>query len=166
MTENLFGNIAGTGYLFAYQIFGILTAMSLLKKESSWTKILVGSVLGSVLMQWVPALFAFFLGFSILSQLLALGLVGIIVVVLAVKSRDLSHPLTLGTTNKLWLIFPTITYLLFCFLVIHSFRIENGAIYSSQCTFGDMSMHLGFITSIANQGAFPPDYSTRRYDAD
>ena len=31
--------------------------------------------------------------------------------------------------------------------------------YSSQATYGDMSMHLSFITSLARQGDFPPDYS-------
>ena len=31
--------------------------------------------------------------------------------------------------------------------------------YSSQATYGDMSMHLSFLTSLANQGDFPPDYS-------
>ena len=28
-----------------------------------------------------------------------------------------------------------------------------------RCTYGDMNFHLGIITSIAEQGTFPPDYS-------
>ena len=31
--------------------------------------------------------------------------------------------------------------------------------YVGQTTYGDLAMHLGFITSIAEQGTFPPDYS-------
>lgn len=35
----------------------------------------------------------------------------------------------------------------------------DGELHTGQCTYGDMNMHLGFITSLARQGAFPPDYS-------
>ena len=35
---------------------------------------------------------------------------------------------------------------------------KNGGYASGQCTFGDLQMHLGFITSIAEQGKFPPNY--------
>lgn len=34
-----------------------------------------------------------------------------------------------------------------------------GALRTGQCTYGDMNMHLGFITSLAKQQTFPPDYS-------
>ncbi|MCR5586692.1 MAG: hypothetical protein K6F77_04085, partial [Lachnospiraceae bacterium] len=36
---------------------------------------------------------------------------------------------------------------------------DDGAMYAGQCTYGDMNMHLGFITSIAKQQFFPPEYS-------
>ena len=35
----------------------------------------------------------------------------------------------------------------------------NGGLYSGQSTYGDLSLHLGIITSIATQHTFPPDYS-------
>ncbi len=35
---------------------------------------------------------------------------------------------------------------------------ESGGVASGQATYGDLNMHLGFITSIAEQGKFPPDY--------
>ena len=41
----------------------------------------------------------------------------------------------------------------------HVLTFKDGAVYAGQCTYGDMNMHLGFITSIANQKTFPPDYS-------
>lgn len=36
---------------------------------------------------------------------------------------------------------------------------DTGAFTTGQCGYGDMNMHLGFITSIANQHTFPPYYS-------
>ena len=50
----------------------------------------------------------------------------------------------------------------FYYLLVSSHSIpigENGEIRTGQCGYGDMNMHLGFITSIANQQVFPPDYS-------
>jgi hypothetical protein len=41
----------------------------------------------------------------------------------------------------------------------HTLQMRNGAVYTGQCGWGDMPMHLGFITSIAVQGSFPPEYS-------
>ncbi len=41
----------------------------------------------------------------------------------------------------------------------HVLTFKDGAVLTGQCTYGDMNMHLGFITSIAVQKIFPPDYS-------
>ena len=35
----------------------------------------------------------------------------------------------------------------------------DGGTTTGQCTYGDLRLHLSFVTSIAEQGAFPPDYS-------
>jgi hypothetical protein len=35
----------------------------------------------------------------------------------------------------------------------------DGALYGGQSTYGDLSLHLGIITSIGEQGIFPPGYS-------
>lgn len=36
---------------------------------------------------------------------------------------------------------------------------DDGGYASGQCTYGDLQMHLTFITSIAEQKSFPPEYS-------
>lgn len=36
--------------------------------------------------------------------------------------------------------------------------LENGGVASGQSTYGDLNMHLGFITGIAEQEKFPPNY--------
>ena len=53
------------------------------------------------------------------------------------------------------------TFILWCYLLhTHTIRPTDCAgLYTGQSTYGDMCMHLGFITSIAEQGTFPPYYS-------
>ena len=41
----------------------------------------------------------------------------------------------------------------------HTLQNMDGALYTGQCTYGDMAMHLSFITSIAGQQTFPPEYN-------
>ena len=59
MLGSVGGNVLGTLYFVYFQIAGILVMTRLLKKEGTLTKFLLGSVLGSVLLQWLPVLFAF-----------------------------------------------------------------------------------------------------------
>ena len=73
MYGSVLGNLLGTLYFLYFQIVGILVMSKLLKKESPLTKALLGSVTGSVLLQWIPVLFAFFFDFTILSHMLALA---------------------------------------------------------------------------------------------
>jgi hypothetical protein len=47
-------------------------------------------------------------------------------------------------------------YLLYTHILLPT---DGNGLYTGQCTYGDMCMHLGFISSIANQSVFPPDYS-------
>ena len=44
-------------------------------------------------------------------------------------------------------------------LCTHTLSSYGGGLYSGQCSYGDMCMHLGFITSMAEQGNFPFEYS-------
>ena len=52
-------------------------------------------------------------------------------------------------------------FMLLCVVLLlsHTLREMNGALYTGQSGWGDMPMHLGFVTSIAAQGSFPPEYS-------
>lgn len=161
MDGNLFGNITGVLFFAAFQMCGLLLSTALLKKESAPMKLLVGSVLGSVLLQWTPLLFAFFLEFSVFAHLCAVTLTATVSIGLFLGSRGSLKSLRLRRPSGgwLWLLVPAAAYILFCTLAVHSFRLEDGVVYSSQCTYGDMSMHLGFVTSIAKQGTFPPEYS-------
>ena len=151
----------GTLVFLAFQLCGLLLARRLLRRESGGARLLFGSVLGSVLLQWCPIPFSFFLGFTVTSNLCGLGLAcGLAVLSFVFCKKGERVPLGLSAFVRrkfLWVVL--LATLFFCWLVLHSFRYEDGRVFSSQATFGDMSMHLSFITSIAKQGTFPPMYS-------
>lgn len=165
MFGSLLGNILGTLYFFYFQIAGIFIISFLLRRERPLTNLLLGSCLGSLLLQWLPILFAFFFDFTLLSHILAL-LILLPVFAIAVYNRRIVFKRFCACPGDMryhlgFLLALTGTMVLWIYL-LHTHTIpvsENGAMYAGQCTYGDMNMHLGFITSIANQGTFPPDYS-------
>lgn len=163
MGGSFFGGAAALGYFLIFQLCGVLLCACFFKRERRAVQVLLGSAAGSVLLMWLPALFAFFLGFTMAAHLSALILL-LLLTALAVWKRRPPQRFSGGDAVRFlrrspWLLVPLALLLVFSVLVLHSFRFENGAVYSGQCTYGDMTMHLGFITSIAEQGTFPPDYS-------
>lgn len=158
------GSLAGTGYFLAYQILGILLSLVVFHREKTGFSLLMGSVAGSFCLQWLPVLYAFFFGFTIQAHLYALFTMVLFVFFVLYRGRRKIHISLPGAADLfrndpvLFLLIP-----LFVFLVItlnhHTISYAGGALHSGQSTYGDMNMHLGFITSIARQQTFPPDYS-------
>lgn len=165
MFGSTLGNIMGTLYFVYFQLAGIFIMKHILKKEGLLTKLLLGSVTGSALLQWLPVIFAFFFDFTMLSHLLAM-VAALPAYVLAFRDRTELSKLALACPKSIrhhggFFLLLAGTMILWIYL-LHTHTIplyEDGAIYTGQCTYGDMNMHLGFITSIANQGTFPPEYS-------
>ncbi|MBQ3256331.1 MAG: hypothetical protein IJA67_02815 [Oscillospiraceae bacterium] len=151
------GNVAAILYFLLYQFCGLMLAERFLQTEKKTLRLLVGSVLGSVLLQWMPVLFAFVLDFTRMGHVAA----AILTVVAILLLRRKEHPLTTEKAAPEWkyAVLPMTVWCVFAYLVISGFEIRDGAVYSSQATYGDMAMHLGFITSIAEQQTFPPEYS-------
>lgn len=166
MFGSVLGNLLGTLYFLYFQVVGILVMWRVLKKEGALTRLLLGSVTGSVLLQWIPVLFAFVFDFTLLSHVLAL--VAMLPLLIwggrgktTTNRLDIRTLLKQASYHKGFLILAGATMLLWIYL-LHTHTIplnEAGAMMTGQCTYGDMNMHLGFITSIANQGTFPPEYS-------
>ena len=51
-------------------------------------------------------------------------------------------------------------FLFFCYLLhTHTLNLKPDGFHTGQCTYGDSNMHFGFITSLATQQTFPPNYS-------
>ena len=164
MFGSISGSIVATFYYMFFQIAGFMVATALLKKEKIFTKILIGSCIGSLLLHWLPVLFAFTVDFTISAHILAaVSLLPLIWY--ANKKRDTicekGEVVLAVKNNKLFVFLFGCVLLLWCYLLNTHIILQgsDGALYGGQSTYGDMSMHLGFITSIAAQQTFPPMYS-------
>ena len=163
------GNIIGTLYFLLFQCAGFFMVRRLFSRKGMLFCLLTGSVFGSVLLQWLPALFAFFFGFSLTAHILALLFAGICIGILYAlhRPRKVMFSLALGKNSRglLWenyaILLPAfVTFLLFCILLsTHTIFPKEDGLHVGQCTYGDLQMHLGIITSLAGQQTFPPFYS-------
>ena len=153
----------GVLWFLMWQFVGAFLALRLFPSLERLGKLTLGSVCGSVLAIWSPIPFSFVLGFSALSHLIA-ALIGLaLLVILRPRfSENISEIISSEwKTHRSFLLFLFFPFFALCvyLLLTHTLRDIGGALYTGQCTFGDMAMHLGFITSIAQQGIFPPEYS-------
>ena len=165
---SLSGNMIGTIYFLYFQVMGFVIAGFLLSKKNDITNLLAGSVLGSVLLQWMPALFAFLFGFSITAHIAAALFCGLIIAILflfKVPHKNFHLPsikrlCDLVRKHYIFLILCSFTFVIFVLMLdSHTLPLKEDGMHTGQCTYGDMNLHLGFITSIARQQTFPPRYS-------
>lgn len=167
MFGSMLGNIVGICYFLSFQILGICLALYIFQKEKLCTTVLFGSVFGSFAFHWLPTIYAFFFNFTITAHVLAFATMAGMVFVASVtgKKNMLAGRKIQIDIKKLFKEDPVLFFLLplFLYVVIVLLRVTipyiDGTMHSGQSTYGDMNMHLGFITSIANQKSFPPDYS-------
>lgn len=175
MYGTISGNIAAILYLIAYQFCGIIISDYLFNKEKKMIRLLIGSVIGSFLLMWLPTISSLIFDFNVLSHMLAIVLLLVImlVVIYSVSKKKkvnlIISRFDSGLATDIWngikdniifiILFGALAFLYALLLNNHVLLSTSQGIYCGQCTYGDMNMHLGFITSIANQGTFPPDYS-------
>lgn len=167
------GNIIGTLYFLLFQCAGFFYIKRFFSQKGLPFCLLTGSVFGSVLLQWLPALFAFFFGFSITAHVAALILLigGLSLLYIfyhpvnTVSSVSRKGIRQLLHENCTFLLLAGVTFVLFCILLsTHTILPKEDGLHVGQCTYGDLQMHLGIITSIANQKIFPPHYSISPVD--
>lgn len=153
----------GVLWFLMWQFVGAFLALRLFPSMERLGKLTLGSVCGSVLAIWAPIPFSFVFGFSSLSHLIAAVFGLALLVILRPRfSENISEIIySEWKTHRSFLLFLFFPFFALCvyLLLTHTLRDIGGALYTGQCTFGDMAMHLGFITSIAQQGIFPPEYS-------
>ncbi len=158
--EELFGNLFALAYLAAFLFSGEIYARTLFKRESRLVRSTMGMALAVFALQWLPALFSFVLGFKLLSQILALAVFVLPALILLPQAKNC----VLEKEDKRTFLLHqlcVIPLMLLCayLLYTHTLKVEDGCYLTGQSTFGDMCMHLSFITSIARNGIFPPAYS-------
>ena len=64
MEGTLGGAVFAAAFFALFQLSGLSVARLVLPRESAGVRLLMGSVWGSVMLQWFPVVFAFLLGFS------------------------------------------------------------------------------------------------------
>ncbi len=152
-------------FVLLFAISGIGVSEVVFAKHKLSVRIWLGLALGLLMLTWLPSLFAFFIGFTLLSQILSavvafLLLAGSVTVLFLQRKRGVARSYRIGRDWTVLLLAVPI-FVLFCFLLnTHVLnRHEDGSLWVGQVTYGDLAMHLGFITSIAEQTTFPPQYS-------
>jgi len=154
-------------FLF-YIILGVMNAHLLLGREKPTKICWAGGVIGLVFLMWSHVPFSFLFGFGILSHILGLTaalLWTAVFYILKIRQSPgiglLSGKFRKPDKEELCMLIAVGIMSLYCIvcLVSHTLYEIDGAYYTGQCTYGDMNFHLGIITSIKEQGTFPPEYN-------
>lgn len=151
------------GYLACYLCCGILMIRWLLPRHPALNRIWLGASLGLLLMMWLPALLAFALRFSLAAHLAALGLL-LLLTAGTYCARDRRDVRRFDAEEKrqlrqlLFLVVPLTAFSGYL-QYTHVMRVAaDGSWHVGQSTYGDLPMHLSFITSLKD-ASFPADYS-------
>ena len=167
----MLGDLMGIFFYLFFQVSGIWMMNRILAKErfSVVFRCLIGSVGATIAFQWFPILFAFIMDFTVTAHLSGIALQILLCLGVWYKTERSGEAFpyrSRGAWGRLVKENPCIFLMLLVFLFFayclstHTIPIwDDGSIHTGQCTYGDMNMHLGFITSIANQKSFPPEYS-------
>ena len=162
-------NTFATLYMLAFAGCGILIARPIFRKDDGIRRLFYGLVCGLVLLIWLPAVYAFiFKSFTKTVQFISLGTAAAIAaaatVISCVKFKGDHRKYEKGELKAqlLPLLAAAVPLVFICFTLHIGHTITNasdGSLHVGQCTYGDLCMHLGFISSISVQQTFPPMYS-------
>ena len=148
-------------WFLLWQSAGMAVSFFVFPEKRTAVRVWLGSVIGSIMSAWSPIPFAFLWGFGTRAHIAA-AFAALAVHCLWVER----HGRTLAVCGEDASIDRPLPFLLVPFMILaavlissHTIPNVDGALYAGQCTFGDMPMHLSFITSIAEQQTFPPEYN-------
>nr|MBR4281071.1 hypothetical protein [Clostridia bacterium] len=152
-----------TLYLAAYIFCGLCIVRFLLPRQSVLTRAWLGASLGLLMMMWLPALLAFAVKFSVTGHLLALiPLAGVAAGTYFLRDKSPVKAWDEEETAlaiRMAVVVLPLTILSAWLQYTHNVRVmDDGSWWVGQSTYGDLAMHMSFVTSLKNS-AFPPDYS-------
>ena len=154
--------IASLAYLLLFLSFGMLSVRFLLPKHKPLNRIWLGLSFGVLLEMWLPALCAFFLGFTAAAHGAAAGVL-LLLTLGCWLLRDRREPAPwneeeIRTLKKMLPVLVPLTVLGAFLQFTHTMRVDAaGNWHVGQSTYGDLPMHLSFITGIIGK-PFPADY--------
>lgn len=149
-------------YLAVFAGCGVLIIRWLLPRHAPTTRVWLGASLGLLLMMWLPALCAFGMDFTLAAHGVALVLLaGITVGCYFLRDRRAPAPWDEREQHLLkqcLLVALPLTVLSAYLQYTHSMRVDDWGNWNvGQSTYGDLPMHMSFITGMKN-AAFPPEY--------
>lgn len=148
-----------------FLVIGFLYADMLFKDKDIYFRGWMGGVFGTVIIMSGIMIPSVFFGFTVVSHIILMILAALPICIKWIKNKKIDNISLSGgeycMDHKIFLlcILP-ISLIIWILLTNHILApYDNGAYASGQCTYGDLQMHLGFITSIAEQKEFPPEYN-------
>ena len=161
--------MVGILYYFLFLIIGFFYADLYFKDKDLYFRIWSGGLIGNLGLMAGIVPFAFLLDFTVLSHGLLLVVFAAPRAYLLFRRRDFGARLrSLGRREET----PAVTHAVFIGLILPAAAViwilltnhimapyAGGGIASGQSTYGDLAMHMGFVTSIAEQQQFPPMYN-------
>lgn len=154
--------------LYLYFLFvGFLYSNTLFDKKDIYFKAWMGGIFGTLMLMSGIILPASIFDFTIVSHIILAVIVIVPYIVLKAAKQDKKlidikvkgAEEYMDTKIFLCLILP-ISFVIWVLMTNHILApMDDGSYSSGQCTYGDLQMHLSFITSIAEQREFPPEYS-------
>lgn len=149
-------------YMAVYLACGVISVRCLLPGHRPLNRLWLGLSLGVLEEMWFPAIFAFFFTFGVTAHLLALVLLTAVTLG-CILLRDKRPAVRWDTEEQsmmirlLWVVLP-LTVLSGYLQYTHVMRVDSYGNWNvGQSTYGDLPMHLSFITGLKNK-RFPADY--------
>lgn len=151
--------MGGILLLMGFLACGVALMDGLMPSRDRLIRLWLGLCAGLILMMWLPALYAFFLRFTLAAQLLGLATAAVPAGLCAYLTRH--QPRARRWTDiPAWLLLALMVPMILLGAWLqhtHTLRDVDGALHVGQSTFGDLCMHMSIITSLRGS-AFPPDY--------
>ena len=127
----------------------------------------IGGVIGNVLLMFGVLLLSLIFDFTILSHVLLMVLTIVPVALIIYKNGFSSFKKKMitfkeeGEMNRKIFIFLVLPIFLIIAVILtnHILVPSIHGVSTGQSTYGDLNMHLGFVTSIKEQKVFPPNYT-------
>ena len=154
--------IASLAYTFMFLFFGVMAVRFLLPRHRPLNRLWLGLSLGLLEEMWLPAIGAFLFSFDAEAHVFAAGVV-FVLTVLCWFLRDRRMPAEwdekeTALLRQLLVIGLPLTILGIWLQYTHVMRVAaDGSWHVGQSTYGDLPMHLSFITGLVGK-KFPADY--------
>lgn len=155
----------GVIYYLYFLIIGFIYGKYLFKIDK-YFHLWIGGVIGNILMMFGIMLSSIIFNFTVLSHLLLIILTIIPILLIIYKSgfysfkkKIMSFEKVGEMNNKIFIFLILPIFLIIAIILTNHILVPSMyGVSTGQSTYGDLNMHLGFITSIKEQGIFPPNY--------